>query len=147
MSLDVRTTASSPLHLPRKRGTEKTVLSRFLHDGDRLPKDGVDIEIGRVEDVRIRGRPERRNDAFRIALVATPDVGEDHALIGVLALAPHLDGAALRAHLGRGGDENLYIGMRADDRSDVPPVQYGTGRHGSKILLESQQRGPHLRDR
>src|SRR5215831_2480516 len=118
--------------------------SRPFHDGDGMPQDSVDIEMGGIENVGIRRRLERRHRAFGITFVAAQDIREDRGLVCNLAETAHLDGATLRPHLGRGGYENLGVRKRTDDGADVAAVQNRAERGGGKILLQPQQRCPHL---
>src|SRR5712692_5786920 len=120
--------------------------SRFFDDGDGVPQDGVDVEIGRIENVSVRRRLERRNCAFGIAFVPTPDIPEDRGLVCSQAQAAHLERATLRPYLGRSGHENLGFRERTDDGPDVAAVQDGARRDGGKILLQLQQRRSHLRN-
>src|SRR5258708_37362016 len=93
--------------------------SRFFHDCDCVPQDGIDVEIGRIENVSIRRRLERRNCPFGIAFVAAPDIREDRGLLCNLAQAAHLERATFRPYLGRSGYENLDVPAGTDDRPDV----------------------------
>src|SRR5260370_39356703 len=120
--------------------------SRFFHDGDGVPQDGVDVEIGRIENVSIRRRLERRNCAFGIAFVAAPDIREDRGLVCNLAEAAHLERATLRPYLGRSRYENLDLRAGTDDRPDVAAVENGARPDGGKILLQLEQRRSHLRN-
>ena len=55
------------------------------------------------------------------------------------------------AHLDRGGDEELYVRLRADHGADVAPVEHralGVPRRvPGEGALEFQHRGPDLRNR
>src|SRR5262249_57268650 len=117
--------------------------SRPFHDGDGMPQDSVDIEMGGIENVGIRRRLERRHRAFGITFVAAQDIREDRGLVCNLAETAHLDGATLRPHLGRGGYENLGVRKRTDDGPDVTAIQNRAGRGGGKNPPEPQPPRPH----
>src|SRR5260370_35116395 len=82
--------------------------SRFFHDGDGVPQDGVDVEIGRIENVSIRRRLERRNCAFGIAIVAAPDIRADRGLVCNLSEAEHHERATVHPCVCLSPIEKLY---------------------------------------
>ena len=84
---------------------------------------------------RERSRSSRRDD-----------VGQDVGLVDALAPPAQFQGAAAGAHLGRGGDEDLHLGVGADHGADVAAVEHGAGRRRGKLPLEVEQRGAHVRD-
>src|SRR4029079_7242827 len=55
-------------------------------------------------------------------------------------------GAAARAHVGACSDENLNVGIRADDGADVPAIENGPRRGCSKLALERKQGGTNFRN-
>ena len=59
-------------------------------------------------------------------------------------LRPVFGRPAAGAHLRRGGDENLNVGIRADDGADIAAVEHGAGRLGGKIALEGDERRAHF---
>src|SRR5262245_52547004 len=91
-------------HVPSGRLPRPVAAPAFLYDGDGVAQHGVDVEVRRVENVRVRRRLQRGDGALRVALVAAADVFEDDGVVGGLPAAAHFDGAALRPHFWRGGD-------------------------------------------
>ena len=94
-----------------------------------------------------RRRLQRRNRAVAIAFIAPPDVFQDRCLIGRLTGRLELRGPAPRPHLGRRNDEDLHVRIRADDGSDVAPVEHRAGRCCGEIALKGEERRTHLRNR
>ena len=59
------------------------------------------------------------------------------------ALGEELVGAPVGADLGRGGNEDLHIGVGADGGADVAAVEHGALGPGGEGTLEIEQRRPH----
>ena len=69
-----------------------------------------------------------------------------HVVVGDgLALGGQLAPAALGAHLGAGGDEQLGRRVRGDHRADVAPVEHRAAGLGGEGALEVEQRRAHRR--
>src|SRR5690606_35496357 len=54
--------------------------------------------------------------------------------------------AAVSAKLGQRRNEYLHVGIRADDRADVRPVEDGARLVASKLALKREQRRTHPLD-
>ena len=119
----------------------------LLDQRDRGCDRGLDVEVRRIELDGVVSRFQRRDSAVAIALIAPPDVFQDRRLIGLLAGSLELRGPAPRPHLGRRNDEDLHVRIRADDGSDVAPVEHRTGRCCGEIALKGEERVAHLRNR
>src|SRR5262245_2762027 len=102
----------------RARSAVPPARSGGLDNSDGGPERGVYIQMRGVEQVRIRGRHQRRDRAAAVACIAPDDVGEDRALVDALALGAELDRAAAGSDLGRGVDEDLHVRLGADHRAD-----------------------------
>src|SRR5262249_23372422 len=58
----------------------------------------------------------------------------------------NLGGPPPRPHLGRGIDIDLHLSIRKYHRADVTAVEDGPRRYPPEIALESEERGPDLRE-
>src|SRR6185312_8273215 len=126
------------------RSVAPSARSGGLDDVDGGPDGGGYIHFGGIEQVRIRRLFQGGGGPIHVACVARPDVGEHGGLVHPLAGSGEFERPAARAHLGRGGDEYLHLGLRTDDGADVAAVEHRARRLGGKVPLESQQRRPHL---
>src|SRR6185437_1222942 len=109
--------------------------------GDR----SIDIEVAGVELEGVGGWLQGSEFAGGIAFVAGPDVGEDVVVMGVHSALFELVEAAPGADLGRGGDEQLHVGLRRDHGPDVAAVEHGAPLLPREILLALEQGRPHRR--
>ncbi len=98
--------------------------------------------MGRVEG-QASAAPEGGGAAGRIPLVAAPDIGQDRLVGGLLPAIPDLAMPSPRALLGGRRDEQLHVGIRADDRTDVAPIEHRPGRTDRERALEREERIPH----
>src|SRR5271165_907169 len=109
--------------------------------GDAL-EDGIGVERRRINDGSVGRRDQRGGLTLDVARVAFLQILQDIFKYSCRPLLPQLFDPALGARLGAGSDEELYLGRRTDDRSDVTAVKYRTfGRlrgMGCEIPLQVQ---------
>ena len=68
---------------------------------------------------------------------------QDGLVFGLLAPAQQLEVPAPGPLLGRRGDEELHVRVRADHGADVAPVEHGARCLRGELALEGQKRVPH----
>src|SRR6202521_350999 len=115
-----------------------------LHDGKCGPDRRFYIQLGGIEQDRVRRGFQGRNRPPGITGVAPLEVGEYLVEGDGLALRHELPMAAFRAPLHRGGDEDLGLGRGRDHRTGVAAVEDrapGSAREG---LLKIEERRAHL---
>ena len=76
---------------------------------------------------------------MRIAVIARADVGEHVLVMRGHSALEQLAHAALRADFGRGGDEQLHLGVGGDDRADVAPVEDRSAGLAGELPLAFEQ--------
>ena len=94
---------------------------------------------------RVVGGLQRSGGAAHVAGVSRADVREDLGLVHLFAATAQFERPAPGALLGRGRDVELHLGLGADHRADVAPVQHRAGSFARKAALELDQRLTHLR--
>ncbi len=153
-----RNDGSSPVR--RERSASSGLI---LHDGSAVSR--APGPLGRLRQCRRRpgmrrlypnawyrasAHPARVSAARWPACVSRSSRRRISARTSASSTAPpaglQLDGAAAGAHLGGCGDEDLHVGVREDDRSDVAAVEHRARRGAAEIALEGEQRLAHLRD-
>src|SRR5215217_732987 len=114
-----------------------------LHTLESSAKGRIRVEPGGVEDDRIIRRLEGRRAAVEVPLVPAADVLKDPGELRGLIAREQFEVPPPGALLGRGGDEQLHIGKRAHDSSDVAPVQDRARGLAGELALEIQEGVPH----
>src|SRR5262249_2948254 len=117
---------------------------RSIDEIDGCLERGVYIQIRGVEQYRVFGHAKGRCGAALVALVAPPDIGEHLSFADRAAILDELEVTAPRALLGRGNDEQLHVGIGADDGADIATVEHGTPLSCSEVALIGEQRLAHL---
>src|SRR6516162_2632211 len=134
----------SPALRPNGVNASSTPDSQCARDkaGDAL-EDGVRVERCRIDNRSIGRRDQRGGPTLDIARVAFLQILQDIFQYNCGALLPQLREPAPGALLSAGGDEQLYLGHRTDDRRDVATVEdrtlgglWGMGR---EIPLQIEQ--------
>ena len=110
-------------------------------DVDGGPECGVYIQMRGVEQVCIRRRFQRGYRPRAVALVTASDVGQDLTLVDAASGLLELGGAAARAHLRAGGDEDLHVRVRKDHGSDVATIEHRAGGRAPEVALEGAADG------
>ena len=87
---------------------------RCLHELFDPRHDVVDLEVGRVDLLRVGGRLH----PYGVTLVAQPKIGRERVATDVRALG--LAASCARARVGV--EVDLDLGIRRDDRADVPSL-------------------------
>src|SRR5580658_6386149 len=117
---------------------------------ERRGEGGIGIERGRVENESIIGRHQRRRPTLAVARVTVFHVLQDEAVYSLGAAFLQLLEAPPRTGFEAGSDEELGVGVRADDRADVAAVEHGALRAARRMLreaaLESEERLAHSGD-
>src|SRR5271154_679161 len=113
---------------------------RRLYDAERFGEGGVNPEMGRVELDRVVGWAQRRGGAPGVAGVAADDVGQNRLVVGLFAAPDQFERAALRPRRRAGGDEDLHVCFRTDDRADVPAVEDRAAWPGCERALRLDER-------
>ena len=83
---------------------------------------------------------KRGRGTVLVALVAAPDIGQHFCLGDADSGGLQLAIAAPRALLRGGGDEQLHVGIGADDGADVAAVEHGAGLAPGESALIGEQR-------
>src|SRR5215467_8235985 len=132
--------------LTETRSAAFPACSDGFDDVDGGPERGVYIQMRGVEQVRIRRGFQGGHRPLAVALVPASDVGQDIGLVDAIPGLLQFDGATVRAHLRRRGDEDLHVRVGEDDGSDVATVEHGAGGRASETALKRQHRLAHLGD-
>ena len=105
---------------------------------DGCTKCGWYIHFGRVKQVRIVRTAHGGCHTATITRVSRLDVGQHGGTINGFAIGFQLSGTPFGADLRGRGDIKLHIGIGADDRSDITPVQHRAPGLSSEIALKLQ---------
>src|SRR5919112_5699567 len=110
-----------------------------LHEIERRLEGAVGIQVRRIKGDGVGGGFQRSGAPVHVALVAAADVHEDGLVFRLLAPAQQFPVTASCPLLGGRGDEELYLRIGADHRSDVPPVEHRTRSLRAELALEGEK--------
>jgi hypothetical protein len=85
---------------------------------------------------------QRSHGSLAVPFVAALQIFQNRGVICLIALGDHLVCPAPRPCFRAGRDKQLYRGIWADDRTDIPAVQNGTWRSFGKLALQVDQLFP-----
>src|SRR5690349_23028026 len=112
----------------------------FAPERENLLDDGFNTQTRGVEQMRVWRGLERRDLSGGIPQITLRDLPRKGGKTTSGPLADQLLMTPLGAFFGAGGEENLQLGTRKDDRAHIPPVGDQSGGLGEGSLAAGQGR-------